>query len=398
LKQDHEPYKRNIQKGIKNKTRQNKMRKKTIFAIIGVLAVIAAIIVGIRLVQKPAEENVIKIGAILPLTGPGAIFAQYIKEGIELALDEINKASPLRVSIVYEDSKNQPKEGVAAYNKIVINEKPPIIIVALSSVAKALAPLAENTKTIQVYIAVAIPKITDGNYQFRVYPNAYGMAGVMAHFIATQLGAKTAAVIYINDDFGRVSLEAFKRELSNYGGKVIYADSYELQQTDFRPQITKLKNLGPAPDVIYLSGYGPSYGVIVRQLKELGVKVQLTADMTLGLPNTLEQVGNAAEGVYFVDGKMSFEFIEKFKQKYGKEPSSYAGYAYDIVNILYTIAENKGLFKTDNIRQGLHEIRDYRGAMGNISIRDNGDANLEFVVKWIKDGQPFIITSREGEK
>jgi branched-chain amino acid transport system substrate-binding protein len=95
---------------------------------------------------------------------------------------------------------------------------------------------------------------------------------------------------------------------------------------------------------------------------------------------------------------MSFEFIEKFKQKYGKEPSSYAGYAYDIVNILYTIAENKGLFKTDNIRQGLHEIRDYRGAMGNISIRDNGDANLEFVVKWIKDGQPFIITSREGEK
>jgi len=373
------------------------MSRRTIFAIIAVLVVVVAII-GIRITQKPAEEKVIKIGAILPLTGPGAIFAQYIKEGIELALDEINKASPLRVSIVYEDSKNQPKEGVAAYNKIVINEKPPIIIVALSSVAKALAPLAENTKTIQVYIAVAIPKITDGNYQFRVYPNAYGMAGVMAHFIATQLGAKTAAVIYINDDFGRVSLEAFKRELSNYGGKVIYADSYELQQTDFRPQITKLKNLGPAPDVIYLSGYGPSYGVIVRQLKELGVKVQLTADMTLGLPNTLEQVGNAAEGVYFVDGKMSFEFIEKFKQKYGKEPSSYAGYAYDIVNILYTIAENKGLFKTDNIRQGLHEIRDYRGAMGNISIRDNGDANLEFVVKSIKDGQPFIITSREGEK
>jgi len=337
------------------------------------------------------EPETIKIGAILPLTGPGAVFAQYIKEGIDLAAEELSRNSQVPLTILYEDSKNQPKEGISAYNKLNFIEKPPVVIVALSSVAKALAPLAEQSNTIQVYIAVAIPDITDGKYTFRVYPEAYGMAGVMARYNATRLGAKTAAVIYINDDFGRVSLEAFKKEFETYGGRVVFAESYELMQTDFRPQITKLRNIRPAPDIIYLNGYGPAYGAIVRQLRELQISSQVTADMTLGLPNTLEQVGNASEGAYFVDGKMSSDFVIKFKQKYGKNPSSYAGYAYDIVNTLHTVAKKKGQFTPDAIRKGLHEVKNYNGVMGNITIQANGDSNLEFVVKQIKNGYPTLV-------
>ncbi len=344
--------------------------------------------VGMSKVNKPEAY---KIGAILPLTGPGAVFAQYIKEGLDLAVEELNRSSQVPLTILYEDSKNQPKEGISGYNKLLFREKPPVVIVALSSVAKALSPLAEQSNTIQVYIAVAIPDITDGKYTFRVYPEAYGMAGVMARYNATRLGAKTAAVIYINDDFGRVSLEAFKKEFETYGGRVVFAESYELMQTDLRPQITKLRNIRPAPDIIYLNGYGPSYGAIVRQLRELRVKSQLTADMTLGLPNTLEQVGDASEGAYFVDGKMSSDFISKFKQKYGKNPSSYAGYAYDIVNTLHAVAKKKGQFTPDAIREGLHEVKNYNGVMGNITIQANGDSNLEFVVKQIKNGFPTLV-------
>jgi branched-chain amino acid transport system substrate-binding protein len=337
------------------------------------------------------EPKVIKIGAILPLTGPGSIFAQYIKEGADLAAEQINKTSKVPITIIYEDSKNQPKEGVSAYNKLSISEKPPVVIVALSSVAKAVAPLAESKKIVQIYIAVAIPNITDGKYRFRIYPEAYGMAGVMARYNAIKLKAKTSAVIYINDDFGRVSLEAYTKEFEAHGGKVVFSESYELQQTDFRSLIAKLKNVRPVPDVIYLNGYGTSYGIFVKQLKESGVKSQLTADMTLGLPNTLEQVGNAAEGAYFVDGKMSPEFIDIFKQKYGKEPTSYAGYAYDIVNILVKIFKEEKKFTPEIIAQGLLKIKDYQGVMGNITIQPNGDSNLEFVVKQIKNGRPVLI-------
>jgi branched-chain amino acid transport system substrate-binding protein len=362
-------------------------------ALLAIIAVVVVAVVGwliYRAYVSPREE-VIKIGAILPLTGPGAIFAQYIREGMELAVHELSESSKVRLKILYEDSKTQPKEGVSAYAKLVATERPPVVIVALSSVAKALSPLAEKDNIIQVYIAVAIPGITDGKYRFRVYPEAYGMAGVMARYNATNLRAKTSAVIYINDDFGRVSLQAYQREFEARGGRVVFSESYEPTQTDFRPQIAKLKNVDPVPDVIYLSGYGPAYGTVVKQLKELGVKSQLTADMTLGLPNTLEQVGPAAEGAYFVDGRMSSDFVAKFKKKYGKEPTSYAGYAYDIINILFTIAENKGSFTVDTIREGLIGVKNYQGVMGNITIQPNGDSNLEFVVKKIIDGHPQLI-------
>ena len=346
-----------------------------------------------------SQGQEVVIGAILPQTGPGAVFAQYISEGIELAAEEINAAGLPHVRVVYEDSKNQPREGVTVYNKLVSTDDPPVVIVALSSVAKALAPLAAQSDTVQVYIAVALPDITDGEHTFRVYPEAQGMAGVMARFNATRLNAQTSAVIYVNDDFGRVSMEAYRKEFEKSGGRVVFTDSYELQQADFRPLIGKLKSTVPAPNTIYLNGYGPSYGAIVRQLREQNVQSQLTADMTMGLPNTLDQAGEAADGVYFADGYLSPEFAAKFTKRYGREPSSYAGYAYDIVKLIYKTRE-KGVYNPRSVKEGLLEVRDYQGATGRISIKPDGDADLQFTVKRVTGqlGRPEEVTEKEVQR
>jgi branched-chain amino acid transport system substrate-binding protein len=374
-----------------------RLNRKSLWLTAGLIIVLTALtLLGIRSRsgergQQPHTE-VIRIGAVLPQTGPGAVFAQYIEEGINLAVEEINAGGPPRVRMFYEDSKNQPREGVAAYNKLVSTENPPVVIVALSSVAKALAPLAEQSKTIQVYIAVALPGVTDGKYIFRVYPEASGMAGVMARFNAEHLNAKTSAVVYLNDDFGRTSLEAYQKEFEAQDGRVVFAESYELQQVDFRGLISKLKGVEPAPDVIYLNGYGPSYVAAVKQLREQNVQSQLTADMTMGLPNTLEQAGTAADGVYFVDGKLLPDFSEKFVRRYGREPSSYAGYAYDIVKLLYRTSEGHEAVTADGVREGLLKVKDYEGAMGNIAIQPDGDSNLQFVVKRVTGEQPEPIT------
>ena len=334
--------------------------------------------------KNQPHQQVLKMGAILPQTGPGAVFASYIKDGIDLAVEEVNAGAYPHMTVLYEDSKNQPKEAVTVYNKLVSTQSPAVIIVALSSVAKALAPLAAESGTAQVYVAVAIPDITDGKYTFRIYPEASGMAGVMARFNIDHMQAKTSAVVYINDDFGRVSLDAYKKEVESHGGSVIFSESYELQQTDFRSLISKLNAVSPAPNVIYLSGYGPSYGVFVRQLKEQGVSSQLTADMTMGLPSTLEQAGPAAENIYFVDGKVSSEFTQRFIRKYGRSPSSYAGYAYDITKLVYRTSITEHAFTADSVRAGLVEVSNYPGAMGNITITPKGDSNLQFVVKRVQ--------------
>jgi branched-chain amino acid transport system substrate-binding protein len=351
--------------------------------IIGIIIVAAAAVFAMRswMSADAPQGQVIKVGAILPQTGAGAVFAQYIEDGMNLAVEEINAREQLQIKVLYEDSKNQPREGVTVYNKLVSTEKPPVVIVALSSVAKALAPLAAQSDTTQVYIAVAIPNITDGKRAFRVYPEALGIAEVIAQFNVDTLKAKTSAVIYVNDDYGRVSMEAYKSKFAQDGRTVVFAESYELQQTDFRSQISKLKEITPAPEVIYLCGYGPSYASVVRQLREQQVSSQLTADMTMGLPETLTQVGDAAEGVYFVDGKVSPEFADTFNRRYGRKPTSYAGYAYDIIRLLHKTAKDKRTFTADSVRDGLLGVKDYHGAMGNVTINQNGDSTFEFVVK-----------------
>lgn len=366
-----------------------------LWLVLGCVLLVAAVVTMLwrrSLGALRSSGNDLRIGAILPQTGPGAVFAQYIEEGMDLAVEDINRQSRHHVQVLYEDSKNQPKEGLTVYNKLVSTENPPVVIVALSSVAKALAPLAEQSNTAQVYVAVAIPDITDGKYKFRIYPEAAGMAGVMASFSRQKLGAKTSAVVYLNDDFGRVSLEAYTREMQKAGGDVIFSESYELQQTDFRSLISKLKSVTPEPDVIYLSGYGPSYGVFIKQLKEQDVQVPLTADMTLGMPDTLQQIGSAADGAYFVDGKMSPKFVKHFSERYGKEPSSYAGYAYDVIAVLHRKTEESGSVTVDTIRRELLNVKDYEGVMGRINMKQDGNSNLQFVVKRVT-GQSNVVVS-----
>lgn len=340
--------------------------------------------------EAPAQPKPLQIGAVLPLTGPGAVFAQYIKQGMDLARDELADAVP--VELLYEDSKTSPKDGISAYNKLVSTKKPPAVVVALSAVAKALSPLAAETDTVQVYIAVAIPEVSDGKRTFLLYPEARSMAGVMAGYASTSLKAKTAAVIYINDDFGRASLAAFKELFGEHDGRVVFSDSYELTQTDYRQQLLKLKAVSPAPDIIYLNGYGPAYGAIIRQIKEAKLSLQVTADMTIGLPSTRAQVGDAAEGVYYVDGLMSDDFMSKFKEKYAEEPSSYAGYAYDIVTTLAKIhADGDGTSSVSSLATGLRAVKDKPGAMGKLTITENGSSNLEFVVRQVRGGKPTTV-------
>ena len=340
------------------------------------------------------QQKIIKIGAILPLTGPGAIFAQYIKEGIDLAVEEINNETKgVKLEILYEDSKTSPKEGINAYRKLLNTSNVKIFVVALSSVARAVAPLADSTKTVQFYIAVAIPNITKvSKYIFRVYPNAYSMSGKMAEFATKHLKYKKFAVVYINDDFGKVSKEVFEKIVKKGGGEVVFSEPYNLMQTDFRNIIYKLRE--KHPQAVYVTGYGLAYGSFIKQLKEIDDKIQVLADMTMGLPETIKQVGKFCRNIYYVDGKMESSFIKRFYQKYNKKPTSYAGYAYDLTNIIYKgIKESKfSLRNIDLFSSNILKVKNYNGAMGRISFNSYGDVNLEFSIFYIKNPDNITTT------
>lgn len=367
--------------------------KKPTQITLAILILLAVIIAGvIHHFSGQDDGNTIKIGAVLPLTGAGAEFAEYIQQGMDMAVAEL-QGKGLGITVMYQDSASNPRDGINAYRKIM-SDSPQAVVIALSSVARALAPYAKEGKTLQMYTAVAIPDVTDGQTRFRIYPEANGMAGVMARYNAKSLNAKTSAVIYINDDFGRASLECYQNVFKQHGGTVVHASSYELLQKEYRDQLVKLNSMQPAPDVIYVCGYGPAYGAILKGIRELGISSQLTADMSMGVPSMLAQVGrDAAEGVYYVDGEMSPNFAEAFEKSYDRPSSSYAGYAYDAVHLLAE-AFREGRTNQATAAQRLQEIDDYNGAMGAIRFEPDGESNLSFTVNQIRNGSSETVQNK----
>jgi ABC-type branched-subunit amino acid transport system substrate-binding protein len=124
-------------------------------------------------------------------------------------------------------------------------------------------------------------------------------------------------------------------------------------------------------------------------MREANVPSVLLADMTLGLPITLKNVQDGAEGVVYVDGPMKDDFIQRYKKKYGERPTSYAGYAYDTIMMLDIVRKQVGI-EPGKIREGFSSIKNYDGVMGEISIQPNRDASLSFVLMQIKGGKPTL--------
>lgn len=372
------------------------IRSKTPTTILAMAAVMAALFSlhcapqdrgsGTSTTAAVDQAPSLQIGALLPQTGPGAVFADYITKGLDLAQSEINATDPRAIEIIYGDSKNNPKEGVTVFQRMVLTDRPPVIITALSSVTKAVAPLAKENNTIVIGTAVGLPNVTaPSDFVFRVYPEANGLAGPIAGYAAKQYA--TAAVVYINDDFGMSGADVFTRFFEAGGGKVVHREPYNLLEKDFRTQWEKIKRA--KPDCVWIIGYGPAYSVVVRQMREMGVEATLLADMTLGLPTTLKNVGDAAEGVVYVDGPMDPQFASRFEAKYGEPPTSYSGYAYDIVKMLDSV-RRKGDVRPESIQERLAAIREFPGVMGEVTIMPNRDASLKFVLMQIRNGQQAV--------
>lgn len=330
----------------------------------------------------PAASTKLVVGALLPLTGPAAEAASFIRRGMELAESEIEAKDPEAFDLIFSDSKNNPATGVSAFQQLVATTKPPIVISALSSVTKAVAPLAKSSDTIVIATAVAIPGITDiSDYVYRVSPDAKGVAGVMAKYAAKE--CKSMGIAYINDDFGLTCVKEFEHDYVADGRLVTIKEPFAPVEKDFRPQWDKFKTANP--ECVWIAGYGPAYATLIRQMREAQVPGKLVADMTLGMPSTRKAVGDAAEGVVYVDGPMDPGFVERFQAKFHEAPASYAGYGYDIVRILDQVRRGGGT-TVAGLKAGLGAVKDFPGAMGPITIGANRDGALSYVLMRVTGG------------
>ena len=359
------------------------------------IALIALIGLTVSCAKEPKE---IKIGAILPLTGDAAVWGTSLKEGMDLALEEINENGGIQgkpIKLIYEDDKANPADGVAAVQKLLVTDKVKGIVgVANSSVALAIIPIITKEKVIFVSGGASSPKLTGSSpYFFRTWPSDIQEAYAMAKFAVKDKGYKNIAILYINNEYGIGLKESFSRKVLEYGGAILGAELFEQEATDFRTQISKIKALNP--EAIYVIGNPKEMARCIRQIKELGIKTQLLSISTLNEPEIVPQIaGDAIEGIFVTD--VSFDpkssdpntqnFISKFRAKYNKEPGILTVTGYDALKVL-SYAMSKVGFDADRIAAELRELKDYPGAGGKLSFTEGGDVIRPVRIAIVKDGK-----------
>jgi len=367
---------------------------KRIFSLVVILLIICGLIwVGC---QKKVEEKVVKIGAVLVLTGPNAKAGQSAKQGIEMAVEEINASGGVKsrkIKVIYEDDGGEPQKSVSAVQKLINVDKVLAILGPMwSSCVLAVAPIVESKGVVILSPTASSPKITyAGDYIFRnTYSDAIEGAKT-AEFASKELKYGKAGILFINNDYGVGLKDAFKRKFEELGGKIVIDEGYDPKTTDFRTILVKVKER--SPEVIYIAGYS-EMGQLLRQMRETGIKIPVLSCIMFEISDIAKVAGKAAEGVIYAypsydpekGNEITLKFAKKFKEKYGTLPDPEAAFSYDAVKIL-ALAMEKGGFTSEDIKNALYKIKGYNGVTGKTSFDENGDVIKPVGFKRVHNGK-----------
>lgn len=362
---------------------------KTTKIIIG--TIVAIIVIGgiwYGLTKQQKEEGVIKIGAILPLTGNAAKKGEYESQGALLAVEEINSQGGIKgkkIELIIEDSESDPTKGISVFRKLVEINKVNYLIGALSNVGMALKDLIEENKIPTFWVSAHIDFLTGTEYIFRNIPISSQYVESLSDFIYQKLGLSKVGILYMNDDFGVNLKDEFKKV---FPGNISFLEQYDKNGKDFRTQITKLKENNP--EGIFIAGYGIGTGILIKQLREMKVEVQLFGPVGIGQVDTKEAAGPAIEGVIFTDfidysKEETKNFKEKYMAKYKEEPGTDSFLSYNSIKMLAFAIENSSI-NPYLIVETLSHLKDFQGATGILNIK-NKEVQYEIVIQTIKNGQ-----------
>ncbi len=361
---------------------------KRIFLSIILLSFIASLCITISSCsQKPEEkkEDVIKIGAILPLTGPIGFFGKYERNALSIALDEINQNGGIngqKIKVVYEDSQNNPRLAVSAMNKLINTEKIPVALTQMSGVSMALAPIADQRKVVLVSLAMHPDLAKKSKYVFRIYESVAQESQAMANFLIKN-SFKRIGIIYIEDVWGQEAESSFVKQLHALNNDIVFSEGFSKQTKDFKELIAKLKT--KSLDALFIAAYGPGVGILAKQIRESGLTVPLFGNVGMSWDYVLKIAGPALEGAIVVMPKFyapeysSLDFVKKYRKRFGTDPNFESAFTYDAFKIIATTMKKYGI-TSEQIQNGLMRLKTYNGISGTFIFDQYGDTKMDTTV------------------
>lgn len=350
--------------------------------------------------DKKASDT-IKIGLAAPLTGSSAQDGESIKNGVQLAIDEVNAKGGIngkKVELDVQDDKSDPKEAAIVANKLS-GDKSVLAVVGHfnSSATLAGAPIYNKAGVVEISPGSSSPAVTKaGDYTFRVITTDAFQADYVAKWAINDLGYKRIAIIYENNDYGKGLSDAFAEKAKAQGANIVANDSYLAGETkDFSAILTKIKTENP--DMLFIGGLYNETALIAKQAKNMNLNVPIMGVDAIYSNALIELGGESVDGVLLpgffhegTDNPVAQNFIKSYKEKYKQDPATYAAYGYDAAQIVLDAIAKAG---TDRkaIRDHIAKVKDFQGATGINTFDEHGDVMKDPLRLVIKEGKFQVI-------
>ncbi len=358
--------------------------------------------------EAHVEADTILFGEVGSLTGAQATFGISTKNGVQMALDEVNAAGGItidgkakKVAVRVYDDQGKSEEAANAVTRLINQDK---VVVILGEVASsnslAMAPVAQKAGVPMITPSSTNPKVTEvGDGIFRVCFIDPFQGTVMAKFATDTLKAKNVAVLKDNkSDYSLGLTQFFSETFKASGGVIVAEEAYSQGDTDFRGQLTAIK--GKAPDAIYVPGYYTDVGVIARQARELGLKVPMLGGDGWESEKLFELGGSAIDGSYFSNHYSTEDptprtqaFIKAYEAKYGSKPDSLGALGYDAAMVAIEAIKRAGSTDGAKLKAAIAVTKDHPGVAGTISLDANRNAIKPAVVLQVKDSKAAYVTT-----
>ncbi len=348
-------------------------------------------LIALATTSSIAADKVIKIGGLLPTSGPGSYFGAQDKQGIELALEQLNKSgvNGYKFEVQYEDSACGPLPATQAAKRLIEQYKPDVLIgEECSDATLAIMPIVEQAKIPLINAGSSAIKITDpGNpWTFRIMPNEVMQGVDIATNAFKRLNAKTAVLLHENTNAGIGNAKVFADTFTKLGGKILEDIGFGRDVNDFTAIATRIAGLG-AVDVIptyTLEGQGLK---ITQALMQAGVvkggggkAIQLG---TIWLPFGFEQkAGKAALGYIRIvqfdptdQRPVVRDFVQAFKAKFNSDPTHLNAHAYDQIMLIADVVKRGGK-DAQSIRDILAQTKNFSGVTGSVEF-DKTNQNIK---------------------
>lgn len=383
----------------------NKKIKSYIIFII-VLSLVLTMLTGCA--EKKVAKAPIKIGFIGPLTGTNAKPGKSMKQGMELAIEQINKAGGIyghEVQGIYEDDETNPTKGKAVAEKLVNKDEVDLVIGSYSS-ASVMSHMEVTKKAgvPQIVPAAVGESITNSGNEwiFRNVSINRMQIEQLSEYILSNYKFEKFAFIYENTDYGKGMGELYAKIVKDAGKTVVATETYNPGDTDFYAQLTKIKELNP--DYLFFGSNITEGSQLVRQAKEIGITAQLSAGGGLSSFDFDKLVNGANEnmiGTSYFESKttnaLAVQFIKDYKARFNEDPDMFAAGTYEAVMIAKDAMTKAGENMTKKpewrtaVRDALKGMKDVPGVQGPTTFDAKGQATKKVIIIQWKNHDKVIL-------